>query len=368
MTLVRRKEFQEGKIVNIFDYEYWEPDASRGHRLSRRDIARSPVSRRCVAGQNNLQVVNYNRKGLIKTGSYIKDGNLVRFRYHYRKDSKFKGELLRAAFVLPHMSCNVSWCVPPPHQPENLDKWVCLNKMFSSAYIDALQIPHSEVTEATFVIGENVWESKYIYDHKRHPTIVTTLNGELMDSPPLILYDHLDVLKKPQKVSFLDDNPLYSFTSFNPSPLLRWLGFYKRSYPMSTSQARSLLWRAWKDSSDHDGVIVRWLDERLLRRDAVLRPYWRMRDFGRLASAETYLEQNADAVFASVDLDNSISSWTPLAIKLNDLSTFGPGGDACALTRSNFTSQEEDNGGLHVIAADTGTWPNEVCHPLKYIF
>jgi hypothetical protein len=197
---------------------------------------------------------------------------------------------------------------------------------------------------------------------------VTTLNGELVDPPPLILFDHLDVLKKPQKISFLDDNPLYSYTSFNPSPLLRWLGFYKRSYPMSTSQARSLLWKTWKDSSDHDGVIVRWLDERLLRRDAVLGPYWRMRDFGRLASAETYLEQNADAVFASVDLDNSISSWTPLAIKLNDLSTFGPGGDACALTRSNFTSQEEDSSGLHVIAVDTGTWPNEVCYLLEYRF
>jgi hypothetical protein len=110
LTLLRRKEFQEGKIVNMFDYEYWEPDASRGHRLSRSDMARSPVSRRCVAGDNQLQVVNYNRKGLIKSGSYIKDGNLVRFQYHYRRDSKFKGELLGAAFVLPPYYCdNIEW-------------------------------------------------------------------------------------------------------------------------------------------------------------------------------------------------------------------------------------------------------------------
>lgn len=233
---------------------------------------------------------------------------------------------------------------------------------FSKAYIDVLQISHSEVTEATFVMGENVWESKYIYDHKLHPTLVTTLNGELVETPPMILYDYLDVLKKPRNTSFLDENPLFSFKSFNPNPVLRWLGFCKRSYPMSTSQARSLLWEAWKDSSDHDGVVMRWLDERLLRRDAVLRPYWRMRDFCRLVSAEMYLEQNADAVIASVDLDNSISSWIPLSIKLNDLSTFGPGGDACGRTRSNLTSQEEDSGGLHVIAVDTGTWPNEVSH------
>jgi hypothetical protein len=135
---------------------------------------------------------------------------------------------------------------------------------------------------------------------------------------------------------------------------------------MSTSQGRSLLWKAWKDSSDYDGVVVRWLDERLLRRDAILKPYWRMRDFGHLISAETYLEQNVDAVMASVDLDNSISSWTPLAIKLNDLSTFGPGGDACARTRSNLASQEDDSGGLHVIAVDTGTWPNEVSRRFEF--
>lgn len=110
----------------------------------------------------------------------------------------------------------------------------------------------------------------------------------------------------------------------------------------------------------YDAVVVRWLDERLLRREAVLKPYWWKRDFGRLSSAEAYLEQNGDAVMASVDLDNSISSWVPLAIKMNDLFSFGLGGDACARTRSNRTSQNEDSGGLHVIAVDTGTWPNEV--------
>jgi hypothetical protein len=181
-----------------------------------------------------------------------------------------------------------------------------------------------------------------------------------VDTPPLILYDHLDVLRKPQNISFVDENPLCSFTSFKANPILRRLGFYKRTYPVSTSQARSWLWNSWKASPEYDAVIVRWLDERLLRRDAILRPYWKKRDWGRLALARTYLENNGDAVMASVDLDNSISSWTPLAIKMNDLLSFGPGGDACALTRSNLTSQEDDNFGLHVIAVDTGTWPNEV--------
>jgi hypothetical protein len=55
----------------------------------------------------------------------MKDGNLIRFQYHYQKTAKFQGVLLRAEFVLPHMSCTVSWCAPPRRHPEKLDSWVC---------------------------------------------------------------------------------------------------------------------------------------------------------------------------------------------------------------------------------------------------
>ncbi|RJE23048.1 hypothetical protein PHISCL_04613 [Aspergillus sclerotialis] len=61
---------------------------------------------------------------------------------------------------------------------------------------------------------------------------------------------------------------------------------------------------------------------------------------------------------ASADLDDNISSWTPLAVKISDLFNFGPGGDAVVHTRSKeFGSDTEKT--LHVMAADTGTWPNE---------
>jgi hypothetical protein len=72
---------------------------------------------------------------------------------------------------------------------------------------------------------------------------------------------------------------------------------------------------------------------------------------------------------ACVDLDNTISSWTPLAMKINDLYSFGQGGDACSMTRSNAASQEDDEDGdaLHVIAVDTGTWPNEVSRLLTVL-
>jgi hypothetical protein len=201
-----------------------------------------------------------------------------------------------------------------------------------------------------------------------HPTILTTLNGQRVDTPPLILYDHLGVLTKPKHVSFLDDNPLFSFTSVKSNAITRRLGLYSRKYPVSTSQARSRLWKAWKDDSGFDGVVVRWLDERLLRRDPILRPYWRKRDVGYLDAAEAYLDENRDAVLASIDLDHTISSWTPLAMKINDLYSFGQGGDACSRTRSNATREQDDDGAaLHVIAVDTGTWPNEV-PPSHFLF
>lgn len=343
MALLRRVEMSNGNTVNDYIYSYRNHDPRASKRLSKTDLLSSPITRKGVAGTNALQNVSYNLKGQIDSGSYMKDGNMVRFQYHYQKSTRHEGALLRAEFVLPHLSCTVSWCAPPRRKPERLETW----------------IPHSQVTEATFVVGPDVWESKYFYDHKFHPTIVTTLNGQRVDTPALILYDHLDVLKRPTHVSFLHDNPLYGFKSIQTWAVTRWLNLHTRKYPVSTPEARSLLWQAWKNNSSFDGVIARWLDERLLRREPVLRPYWRKRDFCKLEAAEVYLDKNRDAVMASVDLDNTVSSWTPLAMKINDFYSFGQGGDACGMTRSNLIAQEDDETALHVIAIDTGTWPNE---------
>ncbi|KAH8674812.1 hypothetical protein BGZ60DRAFT_448441 [Tricladium varicosporioides] len=343
LQLQRRVEMLEGKVVNDFVYEYGLSDPSLPRRLSRSDMLPVPITRKATAGQNSSELVKYNSKGQIDSGSYLRDGNLVRFQYHYQRGSKYFSTLLRAEFVLPHLSCTVSWCARPRRRIEKLDTW----------------IPRSQVTEVTFVVGTNVWESKYIYDHKYHPTIITMLNGERVDTPPLILYDHLDILNKPVKHSFLDDNPLFSFTTTEFNPVSHFLGSYTKTYHVSTSQSRSWLWKAWADDPTFDGILARWLDERLLRRDPILRPYWRKRDMGFLTGAEQYLDQNRDAVIASIDLDSSISSLTPLAIKINDLYTFGQGGDACSSTRSNLTTEKGNEPSLHVIAMDTGTWPNE---------
>ncbi|EAW09376.1 glycosyltransferase family 4 protein [Aspergillus clavatus NRRL 1] len=341
MLLHIRQEFKDGKPGNEYHYDYRAP-SKKNFKLSRGSDYRAPMGRRCIRGDNHLQSVQYNRKGLIEAGSYMKDGNLIRFKYHYRKNPRFGDELLRAEFVLSHITCTVSWCAPPIRHPEKVDRW----------------IPHSKVTEATFVQGADVYEARWLYDHKFHPTIFTTLNGQKIQTPPMIEHDFLGVLAKPKYTSFVHDNPLFYCDSLSSNTITRFLGLSTKRFPVSTSRARSLVWKAWKDRVDFDGIIVRWMDERLLRRDKTLTLYWRCRDRGDLASAKKYLDLRADTVMASADLDDNISSWTPMAIKVSDLLTFGPGGDAVVNTRSKDFGSDTDKS-LHVMAADTGTWPNE---------
>ncbi|KAK1140555.1 hypothetical protein N8T08_010301 [Aspergillus melleus] len=336
-----RQEFKDGKLLNEYHYDYRAP-TKKNFALSKTSDTKIPMGRRCVRGQNNLQSIQYNRKGLIEAGSYMKDGNLVRFKYHYRKNPRFGDELLRAEFALSHITCTVSWCAPPLRHAQKVDRW----------------IPHSKVTEATFVQGADVYEARWLYDHKFHPMIFTTLNGQTVQTPPMIEHDYLAVLAKPRHTSFVNDNPLVYCESLNSNILTRSLGLTTKRFPVSTSRARSLIWKAWKDRADFDGIIVRWMDDRLLRRDKTLAPYWRSRDRGNLVAAKKYLDLRADSITASADLDDDISSWTPLAVKMSDLFNFGPGGDAVVNTRSkDFGSDTEKS--LHVMAADTGTWPNE---------
>lgn len=165
------------------------------------------------------------------------------------------------------------------------------------------------------------------------------------------------VLKKPTKYSFVNDDIMIAFSSFRSNALLRALGLSSCYNPISTSKARSKLWKAWKNEPGFDGVMARWLDEKLMRKEPRLSEYWKRRDRGQLTQAQQYLDDNIDAIMSSVDLETSISSWCPLAIKKMDLYSFGQGGDANSRTRSK--EPDFDNDELQVLAVDSGTWPNE---------
>lgn len=342
MRITLRQEWKNGAVSDEFAYEYTTKQGQGKIRISKVRSSKIPLTRICRKGANEGSKVLYNHKGHIESGSYISHHNLVRFKYHYRKNAKYDDELLRAEFVLPHMSANVSWCAPPVRHAEKMERW----------------IPTPRVHEATFVQGPDVYECTWFYDHKFHPTITTKLNGILVETPDMIRHDWLGVLKKPTRCNFADENPLLAFKTPTSNFVGRLFRRNIRQQEISTSRARSLLWKAWKKRNDLDGVVIRWVDEELIRKETLLRPYWRRRDRGSLIKAEDYLALHADAIMASADLTSDISAWTPLAIRMSDLFSFGQGGDAVIFTRTKALQQDTDRT-LHVIAVDTGTWPNE---------
>lgn len=333
--LVRREEYVKEAVANEFVYEYPSGGSKPASRL--------PTIRTCVKGGLDRQVAHYDDTGYITHGSYYKDSNLVSFKFWYRSGTNFDDQLLRAEFDFAHISMRVSWCVPPFKHTERADEW----------------IPNNKVIEATFTEGSDIWRSIWSYDHRWHPSILTTLNGKPKATPAMIQHDWFGVLSKPTNCSFLADNPVFSFKSLSTSVLSRALRLNTKRFAVSTSVARTHLWKTWKGSKDYDAVTVRWLDEMALRADSVLRPYWTYRDRGMLRSAARYLDLQADAIVARADVDPEVSSWSTLAYKYSDLCSFGQGGDTGINTRSQLTQLEERDETLHVLALDTGTWPIE---------
>lgn len=335
LTLRQREEFRNSSVINMFEYEYPQDGKISNRRL--------PMQRQCLKGELTGQIVQYDDRGYITTGSTFRGVNPVNFTYWYRKSAKFEDELLRGEFIFPHITIRVSWSMPGRKHPQRLDEW----------------IPFTKVTEATFIQGSDVYHASWTYEHKSHPEISTTLNGELIVTPPMIHEDWFHVLTKPDKCGFLNDNPLLPFSSLKSNFVWRLLGLNVKRYPISTAQARTQLWKKWKGGREIDAVTARWLDEDLVRSDRVLRTYWRNRDWGRHDAARDYLDAQADTIMARVDVDPEISSWVHIAFKISDYYSMGTGGDSRINTRTVETQLRDSDEELHILAMDTSTWPNE---------
>ncbi|KAL5119598.1 hypothetical protein ACEQ8H_002444 [Pleosporales sp. CAS-2024a] len=331
--LHQREEYKGDKLLNMFTYEY--PQGKKNAKL--------PLQRQCIQGKLSGEIVQYDWRGHISTGSTFRGTNPVTFTYWYRRNAKFEDELLRGEYVLPHITIRIMWSMPPRRHPERLDDWV----------------PFPKVTEATFLEGEDVYHATWAYEHKFHPTISTMLNGDPIDTPKMISEDWFHVLDKPQKLGFLSDNPLINFSSISSNPVSRFLGLNVKRYPISTAQARTQLWKQWKNGRDLDAVSARWIDEDLVRSDSSLKTYWRYRDLGLLDRATKYLDVHADTIMARTDVDSEVSAWVHVALKLSDLYSFGSGGDTTINTRTHDGQIQDSDDELHVMAMDTSTWPYE---------
>ncbi|KFG79629.1 glycosyl transferase, group 1 family protein [Metarhizium anisopliae] len=331
LILQERDIYHKGVVSSSYQYDYENADS------------RLPLQRQCLSGARQGEIVQYDRRGYITSGSAMRGDNRVTWKLWYRKNAKHEDELLWAEYTFPHITVKVLWSMPPRNPQKRLEEW----------------IPFSTVTEATFIHGHDVYHASWGFEHKLHPELSVTLNGNPIPTPPMIKDDWFQVLQKPEKCSFQSENPLLPFSSIKTNPVSRLLGFNVRRYPIPTSVARTQLWKAWKDGREVDAISARWLDERLLRSDYIMRPYWRKRDFGRLEAAKKYLDASSDTIMARCDLDSSISSWVHIAYKIADLYSFGPGGDARINTRKLESQLHDTPEELHVLAMDTSTWPND---------
>jgi hypothetical protein len=212
LAITRRQEFSKGQMVNDYVYEYSPVGASK-----LRKPRRTPASRYCVAGKLEGEVIQYSRKGFVKSGVATRDGIPYEFTYEYRRKAKFDDDLLRVKYIfnprtLSPLTVNVWWCVPPVRHAEEQDRW----------------IPFSRVTHAQFVQNGDVYETKWAYDHKCHPTLSTLLNGEEAKTPDMIIHDHLSVLTKPASTTFVDEDPLLPFNSTHAGFFSRLFGLHKK--------------------------------------------------------------------------------------------------------------------------------------------
>lgn len=331
--LCQREEYKGENLLNMFTYEYPQDDRS----------TKLPLQRQCIQGRLSGEIVRYDWRGYVTTGSTFRGINIAKFTFWYRQNAKFEDELLRGEYALDHITIRIMWSMPPKTNPERLDEWV----------------PFPKVTEATFIEDSGVYHSTWTYEHKFHPVISTTFNGEPVDTPKMISEDWFHVLDKPQKLGFHSDNPLVNFSSISTNPVSRFFGFNEKRYPISTAQSRTQLWKLWKNTSGLDAVTARYLDEDLMRADSSLKVYWRNRDFGLLGRATKFLNSQADTIMARTDIDSEISAWVHVAIQISDLYSFGSGGDTTINTRTHSGEIQDSDDELHVIAMDTSTWPYE---------
>jgi hypothetical protein len=330
-VLRARDEYDtKGVLTNSFAYEY-------GQVSSTDAPTEVPIQRLCLAGRLKSQVAHYDSRGYIVSGSALSGIKPTRFRYWYAKaNDSSPDEIVRAEYVLPNVSVDVAWAMP--RTSGQLDEW----------------IPFPRVTAALFIEGEKIYNAVWAYDHRFQPSLSVTLNGAQIPVPSIISEDSFSVLERPAVRPFRCENPLVEF----PPRVGVLSRLFKRNiqrYPVPITQGRSHLWQSWKTSNEVDAVTARWLDGMMLRSSDILKPYWQQRDRGKLEGATEYLSANADAILPELNLNPKISSWVPLALRFSDLRTaVASNKQAQSVQMGNTTSEN-----LHVLAMDTGTWPNE---------
>ena len=150
-----------------------------------------------------------------------------------------------------------------------------------------------------------------------------------VETPLIVSEDPWSLLKTSEHCSSIYlDNPVTIVPLLQGGFMAKKRKFKYYRPPLNTRESRTLLWREWR-TGRLEGIFAKLWDEKILRNEPLLAPYWLSRTFGRTGSAADYLEKiHYDAV-AAIEIDNTHPELrSHLLLHVTDLLIFGEGGTA----------------------------------------
>ncbi|KAI4726637.1 hypothetical protein E4T49_05652 [Aureobasidium sp. EXF-10728] len=316
----------------------------------------------------------YDKHGRVVSGKLFSGEAEFSFEYLYKKRPKGNTEILKATYTQENAEgtppvVSVFWSVQPRSGSEKVKNWT----------------PSEKIRRVIAVLDGQTYETEWVYKHARDPDLETTLTDEHgtvltgVPAPAAILEDALGLLKRPKDLSFDQVDLLI----YHP---LRWLARFPKygeevSKPSSwfmtlmpfgysdtkkkvvyrklpTAVLRTALWTFWAKPPHLDAVSACFLDEMILRKEPLLKKYWKLRDAGRLLEAAHFLDENLDLIISAIEPSTEASQTCPLLIKVSDLFVMGLGKDANQVTARPEDAYRDTQTRTSVIFSDNGCWPD----------
>ncbi|KAK0386712.1 hypothetical protein NLU13_6547 [Sarocladium strictum] len=343
----------EGTVGTSYQY-------AEGHR------GRWPITKE-VMGNSFRTIGFYDKYGRVSRGIITLGVTEFAFRYHFKSAPKGSADVLAADFKLVDSGSDdilsVYWGVPLGHDGSDYD-WV----------------PSSRISRIVKVISGKRYVTEAEYPHRRDPVITTFLEEDdggrtAIARCPRVFDEEALLLARPNNLSFdMDDLLIYHtplqvkqmrrhagrkptfLSNLHPLTWLTWSG--KRVYhSVPTWRIRTELWNDWIKSGTLDAVSACWMDEYILRKEPLLRRYWKARDRGQLSRAKKALDDRLDQITSAIEIATEVSEVCLLPIRTADLYAMGLGKDANEVTNRPEDCFSDTKDRISVIFNDIGCWP-----------
>jgi len=185
--------------------------------------------------------------------------------------------------------------------------------------------------------------TEYDYSHPQHVKSKTVMlskdskfNPVSVPTPPEVADDPYFLLQRHPPQSFYIINELLTYRlkeskSFSPFSKISKNSYYAE--PFSTARSRQELWSFWR-AGNVAGVFARDIDEDILRKEKILKPYWKHRDMGYREKAREDLQKEKQALDVILVVNDIPTIRSNLHLRFSDLAILATGGDATEISSS----------------------------------